>query len=76
MEHVPEIMTAISTVGFPIVACIIMYYINWKTQQIHREETQKIQEMHRDEMTKITEAIHNNTVALTKLVDNLEDVKR
>lgn len=65
MENVQEIMTAISTVGFPIVACVIMYYINWKTQQMHKEE-----------MTKVTEAIHNNTVALTKLVDNLEAEKR
>ena len=65
MENVTEIMTAISTVGFPIVACIAMFYINWKTQQMHKEE-----------ITKISEAIHNNTVALTKLTDNLEGVNK
>lgn len=65
MENVQEIMTAISTVGFPIVACVVMYYINWKTQQMHKEE-----------MTKVTETIHNNTIALTKLVDKLEEDKR
>lgn len=65
MENVTEIMTAISTVGFPIVACIAMFYINWKTQQ-----------MHKDEIAKISEAIHNNTLALTKLTDNLEGVSK
>lgn len=65
MENVQEIMTAISTVGFPIVACVVMYYINWKTQQMHKEE-----------MTKVMETIHNNTIALTKLVDKLEEDKR
>ena len=65
MDNITEIMTAISTVGFPIVACVAMYYINWKTQQMHKEE-----------IGKITEAIHNNTVALTKLVDKLEGVNK
>lgn len=65
MENAQTIITAISTVGFPIVACIVMYYINWKTQQMHKEE-----------MTKVTETIHNNTIALTKLVDKLEGEKK
>ncbi len=65
MENIGEIMTAISTVGFPIVACVVMYYINWKTQQMHKEE-----------MSKITETIHNNTIALQKLSDNLEGMEK
>ena len=57
----PEILTAISTVGFPIVACIVLAVILYKQN-----------EMHKDEMKEVKEAINNNTIALTKLTDKIE----
>lgn len=54
------IMTAISTLGFPIVMCIALF---WKMN--------KQDETHKTEMDKITEALNNNTLALTKLADKL-----
>lgn len=54
------IMTAISTLGFPIVMCIALF---WKMN--------KQDETHKAEMDKITEALNNNTLALTKLADKL-----
>lgn len=51
----------ISTVGFPIACCIIMF------QALTRE-----QENHKQEMSAVTAALNNNTVALTKLSDKLE----
>lgn len=56
-----EIITAISTVGFPIVMCLLMWYMNDKQDARHREETQQI-----------TEAVNNNTIALQKLIDRME----
>lgn len=56
------ILTAIGTVGFPIVACAAMFWLNFKTGERHREE-----------MNKITEAVNNNTVAITKLTSELEE---
>ena len=56
------ILTAIGTVGFPIVACAAMFWLNFKTGERHREE-----------MNKITEAVNNNTVAITKLASELEE---
>lgn len=56
------ILTAISTVGFPIVVACAMF---WKMN--------KQDEDHKQEMSKVTEAINNNTVALTKLIDRLDN---
>ena len=57
---VQTILQAVGSVGFPIVACAAMFWRNYKTDERHREE-----------MNKITEAINNNTIALTKLLDKL-----
>lgn len=57
----PEILTAISTVGFPIVACIVLAVILYKQNEIHKTE-----------MNEVKEAINNNTIALTKLADKIE----
>lgn len=61
---VAAIAQMISTVGFPIACCIIMF------QALTRE-----QESHKQEMSAVTAALNNNTVALTKLSDRLEGKK-
>lgn len=56
-----EIIAAISSVGFPIVCCIILfYYINKQT------------EAHKEEIAQLTDVINQNTIALTKLTDKLD----
>lgn len=55
-----EVITAISTVGFPIVMCLLMWYMNEKQDLRHKEEVDKM-----------TEAVNNNTLALQKLMDEL-----
>lgn len=61
MEFSNMILTAISTVGFPIVVACAMF---WKMN--------KQDETHKEEMAKVTEAINNNTIALTRLIDKLD----
>lgn len=61
---IAAIAQMISTVGFPIACCIIMF------QALTRE-----QESHKQEMSAVTAALNNNTVALTKLSDRLEGKK-
>ena len=56
-----EIVTIISTVGFPAAMCILMgYYI------MHREEE------HGKEMSELKKAINNNTAAITKLAERMK----
>jgi len=56
------ILQAISTVGFPIVVAGAMF---WKMN--------KQDEVHKEELNKVTEAITNNTIALTRLIDKLNN---
>ena len=61
---IQTILQAVGSVGFPIVACAAMFWLNYKTGERHREE-----------MNKITEAVNNNTLAITKLTSELEEKK-
>lgn len=64
MESFNVIISAISTVGFPCVLCIIMIYVIWK-----------IEESHKSEIHEMTEAVNNNTTALVKLIDKIEGLE-
>lgn len=55
-----DIIQAISTVGFPIVMCIIMIYLNEKQDTRHREEVDKM-----------IEAVNNNTVVIQQMLEHM-----
>ena len=57
-----DIITAICTVGFPIVAYGALFGYVLKKDSEHRSEVEKM-----------TEAINNNTIALTKLIERLDN---
>lgn len=52
------VLQAISTVGFPIVMCIIFAWYIKDLNENHKEETEKF-----------TEALNSNTLVLQKLCD-------
>ena len=57
---VSAIVQAISTVGFPIIMCLLfMYYIKY------------INDQHKDEIDKLSESLNNNTLVMQKLLDKL-----
>lgn len=51
----------IGSLGFPIVMCIYLLLHQYKADEKHVEE-----------MNKITEALNNNTVALTQLAERMK----
>lgn len=59
--EINTVITAISTVGFPIVGCIALFIAMYKQNENHKAETNELKE-----------AINNNTLALTKLIDKIE----
>ena len=66
----------ISSLGFPIVACISMgLYVKEQTKT-NREDVKELNLQHSKEMSEfkdeIKEALNNNTIALTKLCEKLE----
>ncbi len=72
----PTIITAISTVGFPVICCVGMgWYVKYSTDR-QREDTKELNAQHSAEMMafkdEIKDALNNNTVALTKLCEKLD----
>lgn len=55
------ILQAISTVGFPIVVCLICFWY-----------IKESQEQHKQEIDKLSDALNNNTLVMQKLVDKLD----
>ena len=67
-----NIVAVISSVGFPIVACIgLGWYVKYQTDNNNREVSEMRRE-HQEEITKVTDALNNNTLALQKLCDRLD----
>lgn len=54
---ISAISQLISSVGFPIAACVALFW------QMNRESTQ-----HKEEMDALKESLNQNTLAITKLV--------
>lgn len=54
------IVSAISTVGFPIVMSLILLYIMYQQNEQHKEE-----------MDNLKDALNNNTLAVQHLTDML-----
>lgn len=50
----------IGSLGFPIVACVMLYM-----------RMEKQDENHKAEVSELTKAIQNNTIVMQKLVDRL-----
>lgn len=56
------ILQAITSVGFPIVMCLmLMWYVK------------EISSKHKEESDKFAEALNNNTLVLQKLCDKLDE---
>lgn len=66
------LITMISSVGFPIVACIgLAWWTKYTTDQ-NNARMDKMQSEHKEEIAKVTEALNNNTLALQRLCDKME----
>ena len=67
------VIQAIGTLGFPIVMCIVVcFYVKYIIDK-NSEQLERITTQHREETKEMTKAIENNTMALTRLMEKLED---
>lgn len=62
---VSGIVQIVGSLGFPIAACIAVFWYLMKESENHKAE-----------VGKLSEALQNNTLALTKLCDELEKGER
>lgn len=59
-----NLVTLISSLGFPIAACIAMgWYMVRKMDAM--------EERHKEEVDKLAEAVNNNTLVMTRLVERM-----
>lgn len=66
------IVAVISSVGFPIVACIgLGWYVKYQTDN-NNKEVAEMRKEHIEEINKVTDALNNNTLALQKLCDKID----
>lgn len=72
--EINTILQAVTTVGFPIVMCLVMAWYIKTINESHRQEIENINALHKDETDKFTEAINNNTLALQKICDRIDGV--
>lgn len=59
---VNTVMQLVTTLGFPIVCCIALFWRMIKSDENHKEE-----------MKKLSEALNNNTLAINKLNERLHN---
>lgn len=71
MPDISSIMQIIGTLGFPIAACIYLFYSMQKEreQNVAQREADRLE--HKREMEQMTAALNNNTLVIQKLVDTL-----
>lgn len=66
------IVAIISSVGFPIVACMgLGWYVKYQTDN-NNKEVGEMRREHQEEIAKVTDALNNNTLALQKLCDRID----
>lgn len=71
--NVNDIITLVSSLGFPIVACICLgWYVKYQTDN-NNKEVAEMRKEHNDEINKVTDALNNNTLALQKLCDKIDN---
>lgn len=56
-----DIAQLISTVGFPIVMCLVLLY-----------EMQEMSKSHKEETSSLKDALNNNTIVLEKILTKLD----
>lgn len=66
------VITAIGSLGFPIVACVAMAIFFREVNNNYRNDLKEANNNHKNEIDKLTEAINNNTLVITKLIDRMD----
>lgn len=67
-----DLVTIISSLGFPIVACIGCGYFIKYQMDVFLKQIQSIREEHKNEVKEMTKAINNNTSVIQALVEKLD----
>ncbi len=67
-----SILTAISSLGFPIVACIAIAWFFNKVNDNYRQDIKALQASQKEETKALVDAVNNNTLIIQKLCDKID----
>lgn len=73
-ESMPDfsvIAQLIGSLGFPIAACVYLFYSQNNERKLNAEQREADRQEHKAEMDRMTAALNNNTLVIQKLVDTL-----
>lgn len=71
MEVMEAVGQFISSYGFPIVACVAMFWYMNKEREAHQAEIKELTSALNDNTVKTTQALNSNTAVLERLIDKL-----
>ena len=69
---VPTIIQVIGSLGFPIAACVYLFWSMQKEREQNAAQREADRIEHKLEMEKVTDALNNNTIVIQQLVDTLK----
>lgn len=67
-----DIIQLISSLGFPIVACIFVAVYTSKQNENYRADIKELQKDHKEEIGQLRTALENNTLVIQKLIDKID----
>lgn len=65
--NLTDILTAVSTVGFPIVCCLLLGWYVKVQNESNQRQLDEIRKDHKEETNKMITALENNTLAIQEL---------
>ena len=72
---IEEMPSLIETLGFPIAVALLLFWMLYHTNKVHREEREKTQETLADAIKDFTKAINDLKMEIVKLNERCEGGK-
>lgn len=66
------IVTAISSVGFPIIACIMVYKAMLDNNKDFNAQVRDMMKIHSDEIKSLQKSLDDNTAVISRLIDRID----
>ena len=66
------IVTAVSSVGFPIIACIMVYKGMIDNNKESNAKITEMMRLHSDEIKALQKSLDDNTAVITRLIDRID----
>lgn len=66
------IITAVSSVGFPIIACIMVYKGMLDNNRDSNAQIKEMMRLHSDEIKSLQKSLDDNTAVITRLIDRID----